>query len=165
MLVLKVFKACYPSKALTNNVPDAICPVWIDQAERAFVEQASKPEAMDIFEVQLEKAPTTKSIEMNLIYSQGPSQHQGSATWIARALKIEQAQVQLIMDSQRTDTRITETQMLSIAHQHDQLQSQIDSLIESVAKVIGDDWVDLFHQAPSTLSGEGDANGDVFMPT
>ncbi|KAL4067125.1 hypothetical protein V8B97DRAFT_2025227 [Scleroderma yunnanense] len=114
--------------------------VWIDQADRAFAEQASKPEAMDIFEVQLEKAPTAKSIEMNLIYSQGPSQHQGSATWIARALKIEQAQ-------------------------HDQLQSQINSLIEFAAKVIGDDWDDLFHQAPSTLSGGGDANGDVFMLT
>ncbi|KAL4078342.1 hypothetical protein V8B97DRAFT_2021446 [Scleroderma yunnanense] len=139
--------------------------VWIDQAERAFAEQASKPEAMDIFEVQLEKAPTAKSIEMNLIYGQGPSQHWGSATWIARALKIEQAQVQLIMDSQRTETRVTETQMLSIAHWHNQLQSQIDSLIESAAKVIGDDWDDLFHQAPSTLLGGGDANSDVFMPT
>ncbi|KAL4077857.1 hypothetical protein J3A83DRAFT_4186133 [Scleroderma citrinum] len=120
---------------------------------------------MDIFEVQLEKAPTAKLIEMNLIYSQGPSQHWGSATWIARALKIQQAQVQLIMDSQRTDTRVTETQMLSIAHWHDQLQSQINSLIESAAKVIGDDWDDLFHQAPLILLGGGDANGDVFMLT
>ncbi|KAL4074102.1 hypothetical protein J3A83DRAFT_4371386 [Scleroderma citrinum] len=134
--------------ALDNNVPDAIQQVWIDQAERAFAEQASKLEAMDIFEVQLEKAPTAKLIEMNLIYNQRPSQHWGSATWIARALKIEQAQVQLIMDSWRTDTR-----------------SQIDSLIESAAKVIGDDWDDLFHQAPSTLLGGGDVNGDVFMLT
>ncbi|KAL4070106.1 hypothetical protein V8B97DRAFT_2024130 [Scleroderma yunnanense] len=82
---------------------------------------------------------------MNLIYSQGPSQHWGSATWIARALKIQQAQ--------RTDTRVTETQMLSIAHWHDQLQSQINSLIESAAK------------APLILLGGGDANGDVFMLT
>ncbi|KAL4065095.1 hypothetical protein J3A83DRAFT_4190533 [Scleroderma citrinum] len=134
--------------ALDNNVLDAIWQVWIDQAERAFAEQASKPEAMDIFEVQLEKAPTAKLIEMNLIYSQGPSQHWGSATWIARALKIEQAQVQLIMDSWRTDTR-----------------SQINSLIESAVKVIMDDWDDLFHQAPLTLSGGGDANSDVFMLT
>ncbi|KAL4062076.1 hypothetical protein V8B97DRAFT_2026929 [Scleroderma yunnanense] len=133
----------------------AIQQVWIDQAERAFAEQASKLEAMDIFEVQLEKAPTAKLIEMNLIYNQRPSQHWGSATWIARALKIEQAQVQLIMDSWRTDTRVTETQMLSIAH----------CLIESAAKVIGDDWDDLFHQAPSTLLGGGDVNGDVFMLT
>ncbi|KAL4065897.1 hypothetical protein V8B97DRAFT_2067147 [Scleroderma yunnanense] len=59
---------------LDNNVLDTIWQVWIDQAERAFAEQASKPEAMDICEVQLEEAPTAKSIEMNLIYSQGLSQ-------------------------------------------------------------------------------------------
>ncbi|KAL4063353.1 hypothetical protein V8B97DRAFT_1876912, partial [Scleroderma yunnanense] len=105
--------------ALDNNVLDAIWQVWIDQVERAFVERASKPEAMDIFEVRLEKAPTAKSIETNLIYNQGPNWQCGSATWIARALRIEHTQVQLIMDSWRTDMRATEMQMLSIAHQCD----------------------------------------------
>ncbi|KAL4066035.1 hypothetical protein J3A83DRAFT_4190317 [Scleroderma citrinum] len=150
---------------LDNNVPDAIQQVWIDQAERAFAEQASKPEAMDIFEVQLENAPTAKSIEMNLIYSQRPSQQWGLATWIAKALRIEQAQVQLMADSWRTDTRATETQMLSIAHWHDQLQSQINGLIKSAIWIVGDDWDNQYQQAPSATLVGGDTNDDVFMPT
>ncbi|KAL4078793.1 hypothetical protein V8B97DRAFT_2021152 [Scleroderma yunnanense] len=151
--------------ALDNNVPDAIQQVWIDQAERAFAEQASKPEAMDIFEVQLENAPTAKSIEMNLIYSQRPSQQWGLATWIAKALRIEQAQVQLMADSWRTDTRATETQMLSIVHWHDQLQSQINGLIKSAIWIVGDDWDNQYQQAPSAILVGGDTNDDVFMPT
>ncbi|KAL4066522.1 hypothetical protein J3A83DRAFT_4189822 [Scleroderma citrinum] len=49
--------------ALDNNV-------WIDQAEREFAEQASKPETMDIFEVQLEKA-RGPAAGISYMYSQG----------------------------------------------------------------------------------------------
>ncbi|KIN97240.1 hypothetical protein M404DRAFT_32463 [Pisolithus tinctorius Marx 270] len=55
---------------------------------------------MDIYEVRLEKAPTMKAIEIDLIHNDRSfSSSHGSATWIARALKVEQAQIVLAMDT------------------------------------------------------------------
>ncbi|KIN96832.1 hypothetical protein M404DRAFT_32880 [Pisolithus tinctorius Marx 270] len=55
---------------------------------------------MDIYEVRLEKAPTMKAIEIDLIHNDHSfGSSCASATWIAWALKVEQAQVVLAMDT------------------------------------------------------------------
>jgi len=64
----------------------------------------------------------------------------GSATLMARALRVEEAQVVLSLDACKIDARATETQRLDLSRRHDRLQSQINSLVQTVATFLGLDW-------------------------
>jgi len=55
-----------------------------------------------------------KLIEMNLI-NQQQDRLWGSTTWIAKALKVEGAQIMLAIDAWQLNTSRTEIQQLSIA--------------------------------------------------
>ena len=113
---------------------------------------------MDIFEVQLEKgecfmkyiwkqidiaetAPSIKSVEMDLITMQAAGAVPwGCATWLARALKVEESQIILSLDAQKINTGATESQRLDISRHHDRLQSQINGLVQTTATYIGANW-------------------------
>ena len=82
-----------------------------------------------------------KSLEMNLI-NWPQDWHQGSATWLAKALKVEEAQIMLAIDAHQANTSGTEDQQLSIARQWDRLQSQLDGLVVTAARFLGEDWED-----------------------
>ena len=143
---------------LDATVPGDLREMWKEQERKALAERLSNPKAMNIFEVQLKKgrhhckntprdaeiavkAPSIKSVEMNLIEMQAAGDApQGCATWMARALKVEEAQVVLSMDSCRIDSRATETQRLDISCRHDRLQSQINGLVQATATFLGADW-------------------------
>ena len=60
---------------------------------------------------------------------------QGSATLMARALRVEEAQVVLSLDARKIDARATETQRLDLSHRHDRLQSQINSLVQTAVEM------------------------------
>ncbi|KIM70529.1 hypothetical protein SCLCIDRAFT_18643 [Scleroderma citrinum Foug A] len=97
---------------LDATVPGDLREMWKEQERKALAERLSNPKAMDIFEVQLKKAPSIKSVEMNLIEMQAAGDApQGCATWMARALKVEEAQ-----------------------------QSQINGLVQATATFLGADW-------------------------
>ncbi|KAI6010723.1 hypothetical protein F5J12DRAFT_781725 [Pisolithus orientalis] len=118
-------------------------------------------QAMDIYEVQLEKAPTMKAIEIDLIHNNCSfSSSCGSATWIAHALKVEQAQIM--------DTRATEADWLLILHWQDWLQSQIDALVHGAAQFIRNDWQVNPRQRPRSIATfNRDSNNkadDPFLP-
>jgi len=53
---------------------------------------------------------------------------------------VEEAQVVLSLDARKIDARATETQRLDLSHRHDRLQSQINSLVQTVATFLGLDW-------------------------
>ncbi|KIM58326.1 hypothetical protein SCLCIDRAFT_28113 [Scleroderma citrinum Foug A] len=119
---------------------------------------------MDIFEVQLTKgedlwtlrmyfmlihtAPTTKSVEIDLI-SRQEEYHcpHGSVTWIAKALKLEEAQFVFALDSQRAHSTMTETYMLSMVRRRERLQSHINGLMEYAEKYLGDTLGDMLQDA------------------
>ncbi|KIM50144.1 hypothetical protein SCLCIDRAFT_75351, partial [Scleroderma citrinum Foug A] len=65
---------------------------------------------------------------------------QGCATWLARALKVEESQIILSLDAQKINKGATESQRLDISHHHDRLQSQINGLVQTVATYIGVNW-------------------------
>ncbi|KAG2085894.1 uncharacterized protein F5147DRAFT_659371 [Suillus discolor] len=75
---------------------------WEAQERLAHEQQRHDPTAMDIYEVQLRKAPTRKQQEVRLLMVQGrrPGEvrWRGAATWLAEGLAIEEAQVTLQMD-------------------------------------------------------------------
>ncbi|KAI5987916.1 hypothetical protein F5J12DRAFT_728321 [Pisolithus orientalis] len=85
---------------LDSKVLDGLHQLWVEQELVAQSCQQNTPQAMDIYEVWLEKAPTMKAIEIDLIHNNHSfSSSCGSATWIAQALKVEQAQIVLAMDT------------------------------------------------------------------
>ncbi|KIM50374.1 hypothetical protein SCLCIDRAFT_145643, partial [Scleroderma citrinum Foug A] len=126
---------------LNNQVPESLRMLWSEQQTKALNDWLMDPRAMDIYDVQLEKAPTMKSLEMNLI-NWPQDQLRGSATWLAKALKVEEAQIMLAIDAHQANTSGMENQQLSIARQWDQLQSQLDGLVVSAARFLGKDWED-----------------------
>ncbi|KIO14692.1 hypothetical protein M404DRAFT_118702, partial [Pisolithus tinctorius Marx 270] len=139
---------------LDSKVPDGLCRLWVEQE---LVVQScwwNTPQAMDIYEVRLEKAPTMKAIEIDLIHKDHSfSSSRGSATWIAQALKVEQAQI---------------ADWLSISHRQDRLQSQIGALVHGAAQFIRNDWQVNPRQRPRSIAPfDGDSNDetdDLFLP-
>ncbi|KAI6012389.1 hypothetical protein F5J12DRAFT_926324 [Pisolithus orientalis] len=105
---------------LNGNVPLAISQSWGEEAAAALENQLSRPQAMDIYEVRLQKgfalsgieAPSEKEIEIDLLAIPQPGHSQGMVTWIAKALKIEEAQIQLTVACQHITSRATEAQNL-----------------------------------------------------
>ncbi|KAG2064945.1 hypothetical protein BDR04DRAFT_1162011 [Suillus decipiens] len=57
---------------------------------------------MDIYEVQLTKAPTRKQQELHLLNRQGrwlaSEIHHNAATWLASGITLEETQVTLLID-------------------------------------------------------------------
>ncbi|KAI6141233.1 hypothetical protein BKA82DRAFT_4362346 [Pisolithus tinctorius] len=79
---------------LDSKVLDGLCRLWVEQELQVQSCWWNTPQAMDIYEVWLEKAPTMKAIEIDLIHNDRSfSSSRGLATWIAWALKVEQAQI------------------------------------------------------------------------
>ncbi|KIM64056.1 hypothetical protein SCLCIDRAFT_23692 [Scleroderma citrinum Foug A] len=112
---------------LDTRIPVQLCEVWAQQEKLALENRGMDPKAMDIFEVQLEKAPTKKSIEMDIISNQeSDGLLCGATTWMARVLQAEESQIILAMDARHMQARATETQRLSIARQQDHLNAQLD---------------------------------------
>ena len=143
---------------LDVTVPDDLHNIWKDQETKALAERLSNPNAMDIFEVQLEKgegfikyiwkqidiaetAPSIKSVEMDLIEMQATrAVPWGCATWLARTLKVEESQIILPLDVWKINKGATESQRLNISCCHDRLQSQINGLVQTTATYIEANW-------------------------
>ncbi|KAG1731224.1 uncharacterized protein EDB91DRAFT_1238979 [Suillus paluster] len=108
-----------------NNVRD-----WGEQERLEQERRSTDPKAMDIYEVQLQKAPTRKEQELRLLEENGqqpaPARRRGVATWLAEGLSIEEAQVTLHMDIRRLGQHLTENQQLEIGQHHERLQGDID---------------------------------------
>ncbi|KAG1832498.1 hypothetical protein EV424DRAFT_1342450 [Suillus variegatus] len=83
---------------------------WEAQERLAHERRRHDPTAMDIYEVQLHKAPTRKQQELRLLTAQGrrpgEARRRGAATWLAEGLAIEEAQVSLQMDIMQPDLLI-----------------------------------------------------------
>ena len=79
----------------------------------------------------------------------------GAATWIAKALKVEEAQIILAMDLRSTTVR-TENQRLALLRRSERLHMQVDGLMQCAVRYIGEDLDDILCHA-----GQGpDAVGD-----
>ena len=106
-----------------------------------------------------------KSLEINLI-NQPQDQLQGSATWLANALKVEEAQIMLDIDARQANTSGTEDQQLSIARWWDQLQSQLDGLVVSAARFLGEDWEDeMVMETASDITQDYEIENPFVLPT
>ncbi|KAG1859862.1 hypothetical protein C8R48DRAFT_774577 [Suillus tomentosus] len=120
--------------------PDMVTE-WHEQETAANASRAEDPSSMDIYEVQLEKAPSQKQVELDILQSQGrrPKAHHrlGAATWIASGITIEESQIALAMDIQKLGRHPTETQELSIACHRVALQHTIDEFNLAAEQYLG----------------------------
>ncbi|KAI6140451.1 hypothetical protein BKA82DRAFT_4019464 [Pisolithus tinctorius] len=123
---------------LNGNVPPAISQSWGEEVAVALDNKLSRLQAMDIYEVRLQKAPSAKAIEIDLLAIPQPGHSQGMVTWIAKALKKKEALIQLAVACQHITSRATEAQNLTIACCHDHLQSHIHGIFDTAEKLFGD---------------------------
>ncbi|KAG2095275.1 uncharacterized protein F5147DRAFT_747748 [Suillus discolor] len=140
-------KGVSKSTAAFQKLHDAADPTivekWEEQDRQAQIRRLADPSAMDVFDVQLQKAPTRKQQELALLARVGRgggNAQWGAATWIASGITIEELQISLLMDIRRLGKHPTETQHLEIGRRRTKLQSRIDEFTIAAVNHLGEDF-------------------------
>ncbi|KAI6000092.1 hypothetical protein EDD15DRAFT_2362665 [Pisolithus albus] len=95
---------------------------WSIQEESALGGRVRDVSVMDIFEIQLKKAPTVRAVELELL--EAPSQRgtrQGATSWITRGLGIEESEITLAITRKDSSKYPSETKRLAMAWRVDRL--------------------------------------------
>ncbi|KIO13790.1 hypothetical protein M404DRAFT_18069 [Pisolithus tinctorius Marx 270] len=125
-------------KTLDEAVSTTQRDTWTYQEQVAFRDRMVDPSAVDIFEVQMRKAPTVHTIELeflNNITSSGV-QH-GMGSWLARGLRLEEAAITLCIDYRNVGVHVPELKRLVIARRTERLLSEQSGFIADAAIYIG----------------------------
>ncbi|KAG1718273.1 uncharacterized protein EDB91DRAFT_1090173 [Suillus paluster] len=134
----------YAFDRLTETADDDTLAKWEAEAAAAQDDRLHNPGAMDIYEVQLTKAPTRKQQELHLLnrQAQWPAGeiHRGAATWLASGITLEEAQVALLIDVKKLGKRPTDTQKLAIARRRHKWQDQLDEFVRVAGTFLGDQF-------------------------
>ncbi|KAG2100190.1 uncharacterized protein F5147DRAFT_747185 [Suillus discolor] len=137
------------SKLSFQNLNETAHPnmvlLWEVEEALAQANRLEDPTAMDIYEVQLEKAPTRKQQELRLLEAQNCPDHlvtnslsrRGAATWLATGLTIEESQISPSRDVKRLRRHPTDIQLLRVARLRDKLQTRITSFLEMAPTYLG----------------------------
>ncbi|KAG1721480.1 uncharacterized protein EDB91DRAFT_1256508 [Suillus paluster] len=129
---------------LDGTAPEGSKILWLASKRAAQSNRIRDPAMMDIYEINIWKAPSKKEIELRLLQENDachalPS-HQSVATWISMGLAMEEAQIALLIEVRRLGKRLTETQKLHIARQWDRLQGQINAFTWSAHSHLRDEF-------------------------
>ncbi|KAG1793247.1 uncharacterized protein HD556DRAFT_1432294 [Suillus plorans] len=131
-------------KELNNSADLDLIQEWLVQESTAQACQIQDLSAMDIYDVQLKKARSRKTIELDLLRTSfrqlGERPQMGAATWLASGISIEEMQIALAMDIRRMGRHPTETQTLDIARRRIRLQHSIDEFMASAARYLGEEF-------------------------
>ncbi|KAI5997598.1 hypothetical protein EDD15DRAFT_2364364 [Pisolithus albus] len=143
---------------LDEAVSSENCQAWSIQEESALGGRVRDVSVMDIFEIQLKKAPTVRAVELELL--EAPSQRgtrQGAASWITRGLGIEESEITLAITRKDSSKYPSETKRLAMAWRADRL-----------AGTDADDYsagmTDVVHHMSAVddvVSGEEDSEGSM----
>ncbi|KAI6115697.1 hypothetical protein EV401DRAFT_1889400 [Pisolithus croceorrhizus] len=89
---------------LNEAVPSSQQENWWRQEEAALKDHVHDPSVMDIFEIQLTKAPTVHGMELHLLQmSTASGMHHRAASWLTHGLVIEEAEVTLAISQKAID--------------------------------------------------------------
>ncbi|KAI6041034.1 hypothetical protein EDC04DRAFT_2566131 [Pisolithus marmoratus] len=98
---------------------------WSKQEEAALLHHIDDPSVMDIFEIQLKKAPTVHAIELQLLQkSTQQGIHHGAMSWITRGLAIEEGEIILKINEKDGSSSKSEYKRLAIACHSDKLATE-----------------------------------------
>ncbi|KAI6010808.1 hypothetical protein F5J12DRAFT_781791 [Pisolithus orientalis] len=103
-------------KTLDEAVSAMQCDMWTYQEQVAFRDQMVDPSTMDIFEVQMKKAPTVHTIELEFLNNMTSSRAQhGMGSWLARSLRLEEVAITLHINHHNVGVHAPELKRLVIA--------------------------------------------------
>ncbi|KAF8835734.1 hypothetical protein BDN67DRAFT_1015285 [Paxillus ammoniavirescens] len=81
---------------LTENADQSLITRWITQAQEAQSRCFADVMAMDIFDIQLQRAPTRVKMQLQLAEDPAqPSSARGIASWLSLRLKIKELQLRI----------------------------------------------------------------------
>ncbi|KAG2154495.1 uncharacterized protein EDB93DRAFT_1248296 [Suillus bovinus] len=106
---------------LDEAAPANLKTEWLANERIAQSSRINDPAVMDVYEINIKKAPSKKEIELRLL-EQGNARNaapswRSVATWISMGLAIEEAQIVLLIEVQRIRKQTMETQRLDLAQQ------------------------------------------------
>ncbi|KAI6144446.1 hypothetical protein BKA82DRAFT_3983221, partial [Pisolithus tinctorius] len=111
---------------------------WSYQEQVAFRDRMVDASAMDIFEVQMKKAPTVHAIELELLNNIPPSGvHRGMGSWLAHGLRLEEVAITLRIDRHNVSANAPELKRLAFARRKECLLSERSGFIADSAIYIG----------------------------
>ncbi|KAG2065475.1 hypothetical protein BDR04DRAFT_974067, partial [Suillus decipiens] len=106
----------YAFDQLSKTANDKTLVKWEAKAAATQFDQLDNPGAIDIYDVQLTKAPTRKQQELHLLDHQGrwPASeiHHSTAMWLASDITLEETQVSLMIYMRKLGKQPTNTQKL-----------------------------------------------------
>ncbi|KAI5997503.1 hypothetical protein EDD15DRAFT_2162788 [Pisolithus albus] len=113
--------------------------LWESQEEAAMAQRVDDCTVMDIFESQWSKAPTAHGVELQLLQSYDSSKMpQGAASWLARGLKIQEAEIMLTADRKGIGKNASEVKKLAVARRADRLATDRSTFLADAAMYIGE---------------------------
>ncbi|KAI6019134.1 hypothetical protein EDC04DRAFT_2901873 [Pisolithus marmoratus] len=102
---------------LNDTVTSSQQENWRRAEEAALKDHVHDPFVMDIFEIQLTKAPTVHGIELHLLQTSAASgMHHGAASWLTCGLVIEEAEIALAISCKAIRKNPSDLKQLVIAH-------------------------------------------------
>ncbi|KAI5996898.1 hypothetical protein F5J12DRAFT_785311 [Pisolithus orientalis] len=108
--------AKWPFKTLDEAVSVTQCDMWTYQEQVAFRDQMVDPSAMDIFKVQMKKAPTVYTVELEFLNNTTLSRAQcGMGSWLTHGLRLEEVAITLCIDHCNVGAHVPELKRLVIA--------------------------------------------------
>ncbi|KAI5987303.1 hypothetical protein EDD15DRAFT_2389608 [Pisolithus albus] len=117
-------------KKLDEAVPSSHRAAWHIQEQSALSGRVQDVSVMDIFEIQLKKAPTIRTIELKLLEATSqPGVQRGAASWLTRGLEIEEAEIMLSITRKECGKFPSEIKRLAMAWRADRLASECSRFI------------------------------------
>ncbi|KIK12597.1 hypothetical protein PISMIDRAFT_120613 [Pisolithus microcarpus 441] len=115
--------------------------LWRKQEESALRERVDDCTVMDMFEIKLSKAPTVHGVELRLLQlpNSSGSPH-GAASWLARGIKIEEAEIIFASDESVIAQHQSEVNRLAAARRLDRLAADQSAFMADVALYLGEVW-------------------------
>ncbi|KIK79847.1 hypothetical protein PAXRUDRAFT_160154, partial [Paxillus rubicundulus Ve08.2h10] len=123
--------ACRAFDNLNSGVPEAERRDWMDMECAAPNMQIDDPSAMDIFQLKANKAASVQTVEMELLgkHASFVETPQGTVTWLAQGLAIEESAIHIMKDKKSLGLSATEIQKLAVARRMDCPSSKISKFI------------------------------------
>ncbi|KAG1730911.1 hypothetical protein EDB19DRAFT_1831884 [Suillus lakei] len=140
----RVTKSTKAFDSLNDAADPEMVERWEAQERHAQASRVKDLSALDIYNVQLQKARTRKEVEVEVLqasfHHMGARHQLGAAAWIASGITVKEMQITLAMEIRRMGRHPTETQTLEIGRRLIKLQHSINEFVASAGRYLGEGY-------------------------